>query len=53
MDKEQRLNYLRSQIEIYKKNAIDEISREQMVPAMWSLSALIDLKAQESVLNEI
>ena len=47
MDKEQYLK----QIEINKKNAIEEIQKENMVPAMWSISSLIDLKAKESVLK--
>lgn len=51
MDKEQYLKEIRKQIEIEKKNAIEEIQEENMVPAMWSISSLIDLKAQESVLK--
>lgn len=53
MDKEKRLKVLREKIEIIKKNALEEIQREQMIPAMWSVSKLIDLKAQELLLNEI
>lgn len=52
MDKETYLDNLREQIEINKKNTIEEIKREEMVPAMWSISKLIDLKAQESALNK-
>lgn len=52
MNKEQYLEKLREQIEINKKNALEEIEKEQIVPAMHSISALIDLKAQESVLKE-
>lgn len=51
MDKEQYLKEIIKQIEINKKNAIEEIQKENMVPAMWSISALIDLKAKESVLK--
>lgn len=53
MDKEKRLEMLRQQIEIYKKNAIEEIQKEQIIPAMHSLTTLVDLKAQELLLNEI
>lgn len=53
MNKEERLKALREQIEINKKNALEEIEKEQMIPVMWSISTLIDLKAQEGLLNEI
>lgn len=53
MDREYRLRMIREQIEINKKNAIEEISKEHMIPAMHSITALIDLKAQELLLNEI
>ena len=53
MNKEERLKALREQIEINKKNALEEIEKEQIIPAMWSISALIDLKAQEGLLDEI
>ena len=52
-DKKRRLEEIRNQIEINKNNAIKEIENEQMVPAMWSVSALIDLKAQEGILNKL
>lgn len=52
MDKETYLEKLREQIEINKKNAIEEIQKERMIPAMWDISTLIDLKAQESVLKK-
>ena len=50
MDKQKRLELIRNQININKKNAIQE---EQMIPAMHSLTALVDLKAQELLLNEM
>ena len=53
MNKEKRLELIREQIEINKNNAIEEIQEEQMIPAMHSLTALVDLKAQELLLNEI
>jgi len=46
------LDRLRKEIEINKKNVIEEITKENMIPAMWSISRLIDLKAQEMVLSE-
>lgn len=53
MDKNKRIELIREQIEINKKNVIREIQLEQMIPAMHSLVALVDLKAQELLLNEI
>lgn len=53
MNKEQYLKILREQIEINKKNALEEIEKEQMVPAMWSIGKLIDLKSQELTLKKI
>ena len=53
MDKEKRLEQLREQIEINKKNVLKEIENESLIPAMWSISNLIDLKAQENLLKEL
>lgn len=53
MDKEKLLEEKRKQIEIHKRNAIENIEKEAMIPAMWSISALIDLKAQEGILERI
>ena len=47
------LEKLRKEIELNKKNAIEQVTKENMVPAMWSISRLIDLKAQEKVLSEV
>ena len=52
MEREKLLSLIRENIEVNKKNAIAEIEREQMIPAMWSVSALIDLKAQEGVIKK-
>lgn len=52
MEKEEYLKKIREQIEINKKNALEEVEKEQMVDAMWSISTLIDLKAQEGALNK-
>ena len=53
MNKQEYLEKLREQIEINKKNALEEISKEQMIPAMHSVTRLIDLKAQEGLINRI
>ena len=53
MDKEKYLEEIEKQIEAVKKNAIEEIEKEQMVPAMWSVSCLIDLKAQVSAIKKM
>lgn len=53
MDKEERLQRLREAIEINKKNAIREIEKEEIISAMWSISSLIDLKAQEGILKRL
>ncbi|MEG0872961.1 MAG: hypothetical protein RSD14_04940 [Clostridia bacterium] len=34
-----------------KKNAIKEVQNEQLVAAMWSVSSLIDMKSQITVLE--
>lgn len=46
-------NELLKQLEIYKKNAIENIQKEAMIPAMWDVSALIDLKAQLGAIDRI
>lgn len=53
MEKQIYLEKLREQIEVNKKNAIEEIQKEEMVPAMWSISTLIDLKAKELLLKKL
>lgn len=53
MNKEEFEKKLEEQIEIKKKNAIEEIEKGQMIPAMWSISELIDLKAQLGILKGI
>jgi len=53
MDKEKLLNLIRENIEINKKKEIEEIEKEHMIPAMWSVSTLIDLKAQEELITKI
>ena len=53
MDIQKLKEELIKQIEISKKNAIEEIQKDKMIPAMWSISELIDLKAQLSILNKL
>ena len=53
MDLKKYIEQIREQIEINKKNAISEIEKEEIVPAMWSISSLIDLKAQENLLKRM
>lgn len=47
------LDELKKLLEITKKNAILEIEKEQMIPAMWSVTRLIDLKAQINIIEEV
>jgi len=42
-----------TQIEYKKKSAIENIEKENMIPAMWDVTELIDLKAQLGILNKI
>ena len=51
MDKYKRA--LRMQIDLKKKSALENIENENMVPAMWDISELIDLKAQLGILNKM
>ena len=53
MDKEKLKEELLKQIETYKKNAIENIQKEAMVPAMWDVAQLIDLKAQIGLLEKV
>ena len=48
-----RLDMINSQIEIYKKNAIEEIQKEQIIPATHSLLELRDLKEQQLLIKEM
>lgn len=44
---------LKKQIEYKKTEAIEKIKKEEMIPAMWDVSELIDLKAQLGILNRL
>ena len=48
-----RLDLINNQIEIYKKNAIKEIEKEEMVPATNSVAMLRDLKEQQLLINQM
>lgn len=48
-----RLDMINSQIEIYKKNAIKEIEKEEMIPATSDLLMLIDLKEQQGLIKRM
>lgn len=48
-----RLDMINSQIEIYKKNAIKEIEKEEMIPATSDLAMLRDLKEQQGLIKDL
>ena len=48
-----KLELINNQIEIYKKNAIEEIQNEEMVPATSNLAMLRDLKEQQLLINQM
>lgn len=48
-----RLNLIDNRIEIYKKNAIKEIEKEEMIPATGDLAILRDLKEQQGLIKDL
>ena len=48
-----RLELINNEIEIYKKNAIEEIEKEEMIIATSSLLMLRDLKEQQLLIKEM
>lgn len=52
MDREQILERIRKEIEACKKNAIEHIEKEEMVPATEYLLTMRDLKTQELILKK-
>lgn len=48
-----KLDFINKQIEIYKKNTIEEIKKENMVPATSDLLLLRDLKEQQLLLKDL
>ena len=56
MDKkhlEERLNFITENIEIYKRNSIEAIKKEQMIPATSNLMIMRDLKEQQLLINQL
>lgn len=48
-----RLDRINNQIEIYKKNAIEKIQKEEMIPATSYLLLLRDLKEQQLLIRDL
>ena len=48
-----RLDLVNKQIEQYKKNAIKEIEKEEMIPATSDLLMLRDLKEQQGLIEKM
>lgn len=48
-----RLDIVNSQIEIYKKNAIKEIEKEEIILATGDLLMLRDLKEQQGLIKNL
>lgn len=48
-----KLESINKNIEVYKRNAIEEIQKEQMIPATSSLLTLRDLKEQQLLIKEL
>lgn len=50
---EQKLNFINENIEIYKRNAIEAIKKENIIPATSDLLIMRDLKEQQILINEL
>lgn len=48
-----RLNFINTQIEIYKENAIKNIGAEAMIPATSDLLVMRDLKEQQLLIKRL
>ena len=48
-----RLEFIDKQIKIYKKNAIEEIEKEEMIPATSDLLLLRDLIEQRLLIKDL
>lgn len=48
-----RLNLINTQIEIYKKNALENIEKEAMIPATSDLLMMRDLKEQQGLIKRL
>jgi len=53
MTEEEFEQKLLEEIEISKKNAIENIEKEDMIGAMWDVSKLIDYEAQIGILKDM
>ena len=48
-----RLDLVSKQIELYKKHVIEEIEKEEMIPATSDLFMLRDLKEQQGLIKRL
>ena len=48
-----RLDLVNNQIELYKKHAIEEIEKEEMIPATSDVAMLRDLKEQQLLIKQL
>ncbi len=48
-----RLDLVSKQIELYKKHAIEEIEKEEMIPATNDVAMLRDLKEQQGLIKRL
>lgn len=48
-----KIDLINNQIEIYKKHAIEEIEKEEIIPATSNLLMLRDLKEQQLLIKQI
>ena len=48
-----RLDLVNKQIELYKKHAIEEIEKEEMIPATDDVAMLRDLKEQQGLIKQL
>lgn len=48
-----RLERINKEIEVYKNNLIEEIEREEMIPASNDLLLMRDLKEQQGIIKKI
>lgn len=48
-----RLDLINTQIEIYKKNAIENIEKEEMIPATSNVLMMRDLKEQQGLIKRL
>ena len=49
----EKLNFINENIEIYKRNAIEAIKKENIIPATSNLLIMRDLKEQQLLIKEM